>query len=846
MAAVAALNLPLFVAQAAPEPLVATTVPLNLWLHTDYSMSMAGNGQETTPIDSLTTLRTWSMADGLQKDLCIDGVDIGSGRQGFQVELQVAWGRFGGGTQDLAMTLKDDATVIANGTFALTGNPGTNTFWNLNFTAARTGCTVLRGHRLALDVVVTHAGAGSGSATIGNIRNAHLAFKATDALLPTAHTENHGGPATTFYPNDIDGSREVIVNGTLGNAFTDVFVLAVHITVKDPAGNAAVGNTTGIVTGGNWTFTWSYPRSTAGAYTVEVQVEDAQGHYYNTTTSFTFAAYGLRINTQGAADGAASRYTTQGQCAAYDLTVTNIGGSATGVTMVTETTPPAFWHTNFTRPTLSLEPDASDVTTFNVCPDASVGPGNSSQITVVARSNDDPAAIKARAQLATTTVLEREIFLIIAPPSTSANVKLAGVASYNFTITNNGGLPTDVMFNATPGTSGWDRVLSAVPPLVEEASGWRLPGLSAGGTATVTLSVQAPVSATPDTTFVCTVTARSVENASAVATFVGTTRLVLGIELTQTSPPSPSQAEAGPAGFIDFQFEATNTDPLADHMVGPDDVTVAEVGSPGFIDGVDGGSITVAAPVGCCAAGTAQVIGVTVQLPTHAKAGRYTLTLFVMYDNDENKVAFLNFTLQVTQVTDYFIRLTGDPSQVQLDGVKPTHIAGYLVSESNYDLSVDVTYTIMKAGSEDPTWTIRLLGAGDVEMSSRVKLVAYHEVPINISVSASPSAWNGEHRDLAFSMAISLSGAHPVSLEPPVDLVVHIDEATVFARMWQQSLFIVLLFVGLALGAAGMARTAARGRKPPTAPPPPSPPAKKPTAPDKPGAPKSAAGPPKA
>ena len=121
----------------------------------------------------------------------------------------------------------------------------------------------------------------------------------------------------------------------------------------------------------------------------------------------------------------------------------------------------------------------------------------------------------------------------------------------------------------------------------------------------------------------CTVTARSVENASAIATFVATTHLVLGVEVVQTS--FPVQPDANPGDFVDYQFELTNTDPLSDHTVNATDIIVAEGPSPPnpqAINGVDGGVIAVAPPIDCCAAGTSQVFSVTVTLPLHARAGR--------------------------------------------------------------------------------------------------------------------------------------------------------------------------------------------------------------------------------
>jgi hypothetical protein len=803
---------------------------------------MAGNAQEPPPppTETLNTARTWTMADGLQKDLCIDGVDIGSGRQGFQVVLPITWAGGFSASLNLTLRIRDDTAVIAEDAFEMALPPGgNNDVWNLNFTSGRVGCMVLRGHKLSLEAVVTAT--GTASAWVSNVRNAHIAFRATDPLLPTVHTENRQGPASTFYPNDVDGSRDVVFNGTLGSAFTDAFVSAVRVTVKAPGGTA-VHNATGTVSSGNWTYTWQYPRSTPGLYTADIQVEDTQAHLYNTSVSFTFVAYGLRIDAQDASGGAVSRYTTQGACAAFDLTVTNVGGSATGALLLTEATPPPLWRTNFTRTTLPLDPGAANVSTFNVCPDGQLGPGNSSQITVLAIANDDPAPIKARATIATTTVIEREIFLVIAPPATDASVKLGGLASYDFTITNNGGLSTDVLLDATAAPGSWVRTLSGPAELTPDGAGWRLAGLAAGGSAVLTLDVQAPPAASPDTTFACTVTARSVENASAVATFVATTHLVLGIEIAQTS--LPEQPEASPGDFVDFQFELRNTDPLSGHTVNESDITVAVAAAPAPAVGSPP-AVAVQAPVGCCDATGSAVLTVTVTLDTQTRAGRYTFTLSVVYDNDPGKVASLNFSLLVRQVTAYSLVIDGKPSQVVMNRTGSTVLHGTLVSLSNYPVSVDLEASVMQGASPDSTWTVRVLDAAGGELPGRVVLQPYAELRVALSIAASSASLNGEHRDLAFRMSLALSGQNAWNLAP-VDLVVDLDTMAVVARMWQQSFLVVLLFGLLAAVAASMARRALRGPAPPK--PPPAPAAARPAAGSAAGpgrGPTSAAAPPK-
>src|SRR5258706_1070949 len=126
-------------AGAGPTPLAGTSVALSLWIHADDSLSMAGNGQEGAIPTSATT-RAWQMVDGFQKDVCIDGVDIGSGKLGFQVTLPTAFVVPVAGT-NITVRVKDDTfATIAEDNFAYPAGsfprPTTNSVWNLNFTAA--------------------------------------------------------------------------------------------------------------------------------------------------------------------------------------------------------------------------------------------------------------------------------------------------------------------------------------------------------------------------------------------------------------------------------------------------------------------------------------------------------------------------------------------------------------------------------------------------------------------------------------------------------------------------------------------------------------------------------------
>lgn len=807
--AVAWFFLPAFVllpaAALTPTPLAGTPVDLSLWIHRDDTLSMAGNPTEAGLAQTFTS-RVWRMPEGLQKDLCIDGVDIGGGRQGFAVQLSLGFYTLTAGV-NLTMRVKDIDFVLAEDSFsfAIRSIP-TNSAWNLNFTSGRAGCTVLNGHTLALEVTSANT-----IWTTGDFRNAHISMRATDPVAPTARTANGAGPTSSFYPNDVTANRTVFFSGTLGNAFTDALIWRVTVQVRDGLGGL-VADATGVVSAGNWTFNWNYPPSTAGAYTTFVQVNDTQAHSYNTTVGFSFVNYGLRITTQDQVGESATRYTTQGVAADYALTVTNVGGAPTPVFLVTETVS-AGWSASFTSNSIPLDPAASGQTTLRVLPSPSIGPGNSTQIVVIAQATSDPSPLKARATLTTTTIIQSEISLVFDPPRTDSSVKLGALASYVTTIRNNGGKATDIVFNATAPPTGWDRALSGAG-LVDEGSGtWRFSSVEAAGERQLTLEVFAPVQSGNATTFACTVSARATENASATATFVATTQLLLGIELTRISAnPKP---ELLPGAFVDIQVEIANTDPLSAHVVTGSDMWVTEAPSnPQAIQGADGGSITVPAPIGCCpeasSPGSSQVLTITVQAPAHARAGTYTFTLYAQVDHNPLVVAQLNLSLLVQTVTAYSLRLNGNPSQAPMRGGSVT-LSGSVVSTGNSQVLVDIGAAIFDGAKPDSAWTVRITDASGTDVNGRLTLPAYGEVAVNITVSAPSTAFNGDRRDLKVTLARAIQHTNIWELNPPVVLVVELDSMAVLGRMWQSAFLVILLFMLLIFSAGYLGRRALKG-----------------------------------
>jgi hypothetical protein len=758
-------------ADAAPAPLAAGDFnEVRLYLHSNNELTAASNSRQGP--GSLSGTRTWTMPQGLTKNSCIEAGAPSSGASAFSVFLNVTYGP-SSSDWNIRVSVKDESTVIAERVETIaSGIGGRQTDWSLPFTANRTGCQIARNHRLAVEFTVDRASA------IDNIAGAHLQLFVQDVIAPTAATYRGSVAADLFYPNDADAGRQVTVKGLLNNAFSSALISAVRIQFLNPSG-VSQANVTATLNDQNFTYTWAYPvGQPAGSFRVEVTVEDVQGGTYTTSATFTMAGYGLRIDTAGQVNGSATRTTTEGVAAIYELTVTNIGGSPTTAQVVVQSPPGSGWSTEFIPGgDLTLEAGQGKPLSFRVIPSASIGPGVSTQVTIVARALNDPAAIKAQAVLATTTIVVERTSIQISPMRTDATIKLGESKRYDFDIINNGGLTTDILFNATLPPAGWDRTLEG-PNLVPNGAGWRLVGVATGVPVTLTLVVFAPPNSTSNAVFDCVVLASAEQDPSAQATFTGSTILLLGIELTQLTFPPPAAPGAPP---IEFRVDARNTDPLNRHTIDPLRVTLTEASNnPQAIESQPGGQITVFTPGGCCNAGQSITITVNVQLPTRALQGRYTLSLRAEIDGDDTQVAEINLTLNVSAVVAF--QLVADPPVDALTvGEGFVEIPLTVVSESNGQLVVDMRGEV-RGARQGEFWTIEFLDAGGVELDNgRVNLAPYGTAQVTVRIKAPNSVLNGDKRELVLRLDRA-GGGTTAELSPHPSVTVELPPLTRLTR----------------------------------------------------------------
>lgn len=802
-------TLPLPSGAEAPSPLALQWGETWLYLRNGGGLSPAPPGAAEVPATTISDV-TWAMPVGLNKGICVEGGEPGSGASGFDLvmNLSTAFSPGGGDDWTITVNLLDEDSIIAKEERVIASGTGgtyaSQSEFHLNYTSSRTSCQILKGHVLKVQVVSSR----TAFPTPGGTRGWHLIFWAEDAIAPTLSTENTAGPTDIFYPNDLDGSRSVIVKGVLNNAFASSLIVAVRIAVEGPGGGSII-NATAAVQDDNFTYTWTYARgATGGPYTIRSEVEDRQGNIFEATATITMVAFGLKITALGQVNQTVNGYTVPGESALYDLTVHNIGSSPTTVLMVTENPAPSSWTVSFSSESFGLQPGGSNLTVFRATPNGLVQPGNSAQITVVAQARDDPATIKARGTMLTTTIVQEEAALGIDPAATDATIRLGGFVEYDFTLTNNGGLATDVTLTATDAPSGWTRSLGGTS-VVADGAGWKVIGLGPGAKALLTLNVTAPADSTSTDEFVCTVTARAVGNASTQATFVGTTQLLLGIEMTQASPIGTPTVD--PGRRVEFQVDVVNTDPLQDHTITQAGTNVILLASPGGepIPGAGAPVIEVTVPQGtsCCDPHESITISVIIDMPAKAAPGQYTFQLSTIVDGSSSQVATLNLTVNIAVERRISIAALNLNNPLSI-GTAPVTFDIEVSNLGNENSTVDLDYEVLGVRGNE-VWTVKFLDQGGQELpNSQIRVTRYGKEIVTLQVEAPATTFHADERDVKISGA-TITGGASAELDPAAHFVVDLEPADRFVRLLsaQYIILFVLGFIAWGLITAGWGRT---------------------------------------
>ncbi len=390
----------------------------------------------------------------------------------------------------LSVTLGDPAnwsySLTPNSNFAL--NPGAEQLVTLVVTGTVAG---------DVDTTTLSASAASGP---------QLAVVDTTNISSTAGVEIGLSAAGSGAPGETVQYTHTLTNTGNGLDRYDLQVLTATpsgwvIAVEPP-------QTAVLPAGGTTSFTVSVtiPAGTAAGTIHQVEIEavsqaDAAVRDVLTDTTTVLPAYGLQLlpaaQTQSVADGVTAVYTH---------TLTNLGNISDTITL--SLTESANWGATVVPLTITLEPVASATVTVTVpTPPDSGGQVHVAEVTAVS------SAPSVQVTAVDTTTIQVENSVAIGPDY----VRLVDAGSevvYQFTVTNTGNVTDTFNFMQDGGTQGWVSGFSDGSTL-----------LAPNTTAAVVLTVTVPLTASPSTEDLTTVSATSASDGSVSASATATTRV---------------------------------------------------------------------------------------------------------------------------------------------------------------------------------------------------------------------------------------------------------------------------------------------------------------------------------
>jgi uncharacterized membrane protein len=637
---VAILPSTMSVSAAAEEDRQGNFIKVNMYIHLSTT---------STSMDTIPGTGTFRLADQLtftsvelMENLRVEGVETDVGlHKGFnvlfEVQAQLSDAR-------VTMQVRDDDNVIANKTISISRG-ATRTSWELPFVDDLDTYQFSKRHQISLRV------SADTRVFMRTTPESHLELYCEDHLdigLETRDIDDRR--ASSFYPNDLPNQRHIIFQGDLVDPFGATDIAGVNVTIKRPNGQIVVDKQAAEVDGMNYTYDWNYANGLdAGSYTVDVTGRDQQSHEFSITGSFNMADYGVRLSTEGEEAGRVTKSTTPNTDAKYTLTVLNIGGKSAKILM-DDGNPLPSWTTSFSKGTFTLGAGDDDDVVFNVKPAISLGGGNSSVFVVSATVSDDPATPQAKDVLEVETfVRDVAAFLVQPDKPDPKTVGVGGKVDHTFTIRNTGENPTDVDLSILSGTgNGWTaefRGSRVVNNAIEDLRSMEV--------VEVILRVTAPSTST-NKEAVIKVKVQSHEFTDVFKEITFTTKLVIGLKLTPTTPLSTTQDPG--ASFV-LYFEALNNDPTSNHNI---TFTVIQRTStwpssaftytPSTLVRLNSGAKT--------------NMGLEVDVPQTAEAGTPRFTVKGIVDGNDNVLASFDFNVTVNILQELEVEL--DPPSAEL------------------------------------------------------------------------------------------------------------------------------------------------------------------------------------
>jgi uncharacterized membrane protein len=489
----------------------------------------------------------------LEESLKVMGVETEFDlNKGFSVTVGVAAGIRSART---TMQVREDDDVVANRTLTIPAGE-TRWDWPLPFQNDKDSHTFSRDSVITLRII----SADGVAIRVQTHSNSFIELRCVDHLDIDVETRDADDKRTSsFFPNDLLESRNVIVQGDVTNPFGEGDIDEVNVTIRRPNGQTVVNEDAAALSGLSYSYNWTYATGLpAGRYTINVTGTDLQNHPFSATGSFFMEEYGIRLSAEGEESGKVEKSTTPGTPARYTLTVLNIGGRTASVEM-DEGAAVSLWLTSFSKSTLSLDAGDDQDVTFDVKPSSILKGGNQSRYIVTCTVTNDPSVPKAHDSIEVLTFVRDEVRFQITPENPAPKtVGVGGSVDHTFSLRNLGEQSTTVDLIKSSAPTGWTtelRVSGEISNVVRD--------LGSMDVVDITLRVAAPTSSVQKKASI-TVKCRSRDFPTVEEEVTFETKMVIGLTLKANPPLTFTQ---DPESSFSVYFQAWNPDPQRSHNI---------------------------------------------------------------------------------------------------------------------------------------------------------------------------------------------------------------------------------------------------------------------------------------